>query len=144
MLTIHMETMQVRDGTDKQVTTPESVHRECLDLATLAQEAFVIITLDTKNRMIARHLVTLGLLDSAPVHAREVYRRAISDSAAAIVLVHCHPSGDCTPSPEDLRVTRQLIDAGRIVGIRVLDHVIIGRGQTPFLSLREKGLVSFE
>ena len=144
MLTIHTELMQVRDGTNTRVTTPESVYGVCQDMATCAQEMFVSITLNTKNKMIARNLVTLGLLDSAPVSAREVFRKAISDSAAAIIIVHNHPSGDCLPSAEDLRVTRQLVDAGRVVGVRVLDHIIIGRGDVPYVSMREKGLVDFD
>ena len=96
--------------------------------------------------MIARHLITLGLLDTAPCHPREVFRPAIQDSAAAIILAHNHPGGDPTPSVEDLKVTRQLIEAGTLIGIRVLDHVIVGRptGLSPgYISLREKGLATF-
>ena len=74
----------------------------------------------------------------------EAISPAISDSASAVILVHNHPSGDPTPSAEDLRVTRQLVDAGKVVGIRVLDHIIIGRGETPHCSLREKGLATFD
>ena len=144
MLIIQAGLMQVRDGTGKQMRTPESIHCECRDMATCAQEMFVVITLDTRNGMIARHLVTLGLLSYVPVSPREIFRPAIADSAAAIVLVHNHPSGDATPSSEDLRITRQMIDAGRVLGVPVMDHVVIGRGDIPFLSLREKGLANFD
>jgi DNA repair protein RadC len=89
-------------------------------------------------------------LDASLVAPREVFRGAVADSAAAIVCAHNHPSGDPTPSAEDVRITRQLVEAGRILGIRVLDHVVIGRpdatgpGAPGFLSLRESGLVTFE
>ena len=123
--------------------TPEDVHRVLQDTASLAQEAFTVLTLNTKYRVLDRHLVTLGIADSSLVHPREIFRPAIIDGAAAVVLSHNHPSGDPTPSAEDLRITRQLIEAGKVLNIEVLDHVIIGRGEHPFLSLRESGLVAF-
>ena len=144
MLTMTIDAMQVREPTTTLVRDPASAHAVCADMGQLAQEGFAVLTLNTKNKLITRHLVTLGLADTAPVHPREVFRPAIQDSAAAVILCHNHPSGDPTPSAEDLRVTRQLIDAGKVIGIRVLDHVIIGRGDTPHLSLREKGLVTFD
>jgi DNA repair protein RadC len=144
MLTLTLDAMQVREPTTTLVRDPASAHTVCADMGQLAQEAFAVLTLNTKNKLITRHLVTLGLADSAQVHPREVFRPAIQDSAAAVILVHNHPSGDPTPSAEDLRVTRQLIDAGKVIGIRVLDHIIIGRNDTPHLSLREKGLVPFD
>lgn len=113
------------------------------DTATLAQEAFTVITLNTKHRPIDRHLISLGLLDASLVAPREVFAPAILDRAAAVIISHNHPSSDPTPSTEDIRITRQLIEAGRILDIPVLDHVIIGRGETPFHSLRESGLVDF-
>ena len=112
-------------------------------------ETFWTLPLDTKNRLRRRPVeVSRGLLDASLVHPREVFRPAIQASSAAIVLAHNHPSGDVTPSEEDLSVTRQLVEAGRVLGIRVLDHVILGRaassGAPDYLSLREAGLVSFE
>lgn len=113
----------------------------------MMQEAFMVLTLDAKNKVIDQQLVTLGLLDASLVHPREVFRKAIVDNAAAIILAHNHPSGDPTPSGEDIRVTKQLVEAGSIVGIKVLDHVIIGaagsRGNRDFMSIREEGLISF-
>ena len=144
MLTMTIDAMQVREPTTTLVRDPASAPAVCADMGQLAQEGFAVLTLNTKNKLITRHLVTLGLADTAPVHPREVFRPAIQDSAAAVILCHNHPSGDPTPSAEDLRVTRQLIDAGKVVGIRVLDHVIIGRGDNPQCSLREKGLVTFD
>ena len=136
--------MQVREATTTLLRDPASAYAECADMAQLAQEAFCVMTLNAKNKLIARHLVTLGLVSSAPVHPREIFRHAISDGAEAVILAHNHPSGDPTPSAEDLRVTRQLVDAGKVIGIRVLDHIIIGRGETPHLSIREKGLATFD
>ena len=106
-----------------------------------------MLTVAKKNRLIEKHLVTLGIADASLIHQREVFRPAILDSASAIVVAHNHPSGDPAPSAEDLAITRQLVAAGRIVGIRVLDHVIIGQpdGIRPgFFSVREAGLVDFE
>jgi DNA repair protein RadC len=119
----------------------------CADLRDLAQEAFHVLCLDTKNGLINRHLASLGIVDASLVHPREIFRCAITDNATAIVLVHNHPSGDPTPSAEDVRITRQLIEAGRILSIKVLDHVVIGRSQDGSpgqQSLRETGLCSFE
>ena len=123
--------------------TPEEVARLLKDTANLAQEAFTVLTLDTRYRVIDRHLITLGILDASLVHPREVFRPAIMDGAGAIIVSHNHPSGDATPSAEDIRITRQLVEAGRILRIEILDHVILGRGERPFVSLRESGLVSF-
>ncbi len=114
----------------------------------LRQEVFWALLLDARNRLIGRPLeISRGLLDSSPVHPREVFSKAISYAAAAVILAHNHPSGDPTPSIEDLRVTRQLVEASRIIGIRVLDHVIVGREtdlRPGHLSLREKGLATFD
>jgi len=131
------------------VRDPESAARLLRPLAHgLQQEVFWALLLDTKNRLIGQPVdVTKGLLDASPVHPREVFSRAIRHGAAAVILAHNHPSGDSTPSPEDLRVTRQLIEASRVLGIRVLDHIIVGAPsdtQPGYLSLRDKGLASFE
>jgi DNA repair protein RadC len=108
-------------------------------LAGLPVEEFHVGLLDTQHRLERAVCVTRGLLDASLVHPREVFREAIADRAAAIVLVHNHPSGDPAPSPEDRAVTAQLVAAGRILGIPVLDHVIVGRGR--FVSFAEAGLL---
>lgn len=90
------------------------------------QEEFHIVTLNTKNHVIDSHCITVGTLDSSLVHPREVFRPAIRDAAASILLVHNHPSGDPTPSPQDHSVTERLTKAGEIVGINVLDHIVLG------------------
>lgn len=99
------------------------------------QEEFHIVTLSTKHLPISTHLITRGTLDASLVHPREVFRPAIRDSASAVILVHNHPSGDSTPSREDIQVTERLTDAGKLLGITVLDHVIVAsQGST---SIRE-------
>ena len=132
----------VCESTGKCIRTPEDAHGVCKDLERCAQEAFNVILLNTKNQMINRVLVTLGLVDASLVHPREVFRAAIQSGASAIVLVHNHPTGDPTPSAEDIRITHQLIEAGRIIDIKVLDHIVIAR-EPPFLSMRESELVAF-
>ena len=99
------------------------------------QEEFHIVTLDTKNQVINTHQITVGTLDASLVHPREVFRPAIRDAAASVILVHNHPSGDSTPSGEDVTVTRRLESAGELLGIKVLDHIIVGTGSET--SIRE-------
>lgn len=111
------------------------------------QECFCVILLDTKNRMIGGpRVATLGLLGSSPVHPRETFRAAVRDGAASVIVAHNHPSGDPTPSTEDIDITRRLVEAGKILGIPVVDHLILGRaepGLAGYVSLREAGLVDF-
>lgn len=103
------------------------------------REHFVLMLLDTKNQVIGLHTVSIGDLSSSIVHPREVFKVAVAMGAASIIVAHNHPSGDTTPSPEDTAVTRRLSEAGELLGIEVLDHVIIG-GDIVFLSMKEKGL----
>ncbi len=123
------------------LSTPFAVNEIMADTRDMAQEAFFVITLNTRNKMINRHMITLGLVDQAPVHPREVFRPAILDGATSIIVSHNHPTGDPAPSIEDKTTTKRLKDAGELIGIKLLDHVIIGRGETPFFSLRESGLL---
>ncbi len=92
-------------------------------------EVFAILCLSTKHRVIAYHEVSRGTLDATLVHPREVFKAALLANAAAIILTHNHPSGDPTPSADDHQLTRRLVDAGNLIGIEVLDHVIIGDGR---------------
>lgn len=136
----------VRECRKERVRTPEDVAGICNDLRELAQESFHVLLLNAKNILMNRHMVSLGIADASLVHPREVFRPAIVEGAHALVLVHNHPSGDPTPSAEDIRITRQLIETGKVTDIRVLDHIIIGRktDSTPGLvSLREAGLCNF-
>jgi DNA repair protein RadC len=141
---------ETRDERGGFVRTPEDVAGVMRELARgLDHERFWVLNLDTRSRLKAHpHEVSKGILDSSLVHPREVFKPAIQGGCAAVVLVHNHPSGDSSPSAEDLRMTRQLVQAGQVIGIKVLDHVILGR-RTPgqsrdFLSLRESGTVEFD
>ena len=112
------------------------------------QEAFVVMLLDTKSRMMGSpRVVTLGLLNSSMVHPRETFREAVRDGAASVIVAHNHPSGDPTPSKEDIDVTRRLVEAGKLLGIPVVDHLILGRKEpdtSGYVNLREENLVAFE
>lgn len=103
------------------------------------REHFLAVCLDIKNKVTAVNTVSIGSLNSSPVHPREVFKPAILANAAAVILVHNHPSGDPCPSREDVEVTGRLARAGEILGIAVLDHVVVGDGC--FFSFKEKGLL---
>jgi len=134
--------------TDVFVRTPEDCYKACEEQAGYGQEAFTVLCLNARNRLIAGGIISIGVIDSTLVHAREVFRKAIECRASAVILVHNHPSSDTTPSAEDVRLTRQMIQAGQVVGIKVLDHVVIGtrrpENMKPFTSFREAGLAEFE
>ena len=138
----------VCESSGRSIRTPEEALKACKDLAMLAQESFHVLTLSVKHRLLNRHMVSLGTVSSAPVGIAETLRAAIADNASAMILAHGHPSGEVTPSAEDIAVTKRLIEAGKIVGIRVVDHIIVGRdqntGEPVQLSLRERGLCQFE
>ena len=108
-------------------------------LQDLPVEEFHVAILDSQHRLERDVTVTRGLLNSSLVHPREVFREAIAENAAAIILVHNHPSGDPTPSPDDRVTTEQLVQAGRVLDIPVQDHIIIGRGR--YVSFAEAGLL---
>ena len=109
------------------------------------QEEFHVLLLDTRNFLLRDECATIGLVDRSQAHAREVFRSAIRETCSRVVLAHNHPSGDPTPSPQDLECTRNLVAAGKIVGIEVMDHVVLG-SRTPdrprdFLSFKEENLL---
>jgi DNA repair protein RadC len=107
------------------------------------KEAFIVLVLNTRRRILGHNLVSLGSLDTCFVHAREVFRPVIVAAGCAIILMHNHPSGDPTPSETDIKVTRDLIRAGQLLKIEVVDHVIVGQPREnvvkPYVSLRELG-----
>lgn len=100
------------------------------------REYFAVLHMDHKNKVISSCIVSVGTISACLVHPREVFKSAILANAARIVLVHNHPSGDPTPSPEDWAITEMLMDAGKILGINVLDHIVLGEG-TKYAALRE-------
>lgn len=108
-------------------------------LCNLKKECFIALYLDTKNQLLREDTVSIGSLSANIVHPREVFKSAILESAAAVILAHNHPSGDATPSGDDIELTKRLLNAGEIIGIKVLDHVVVGDGQ--FISLKERGLM---
>jgi DNA repair protein RadC len=110
------------------------------ELRDRVQEEFHVLLLNTQHAVTRDVLVTRGTLDTSVVHPRDVFRHAILESAASVILVHNHPSGDPTPSPEDRALTGQLVLAGELLGISVLDHVVVGDGR--YVSFREAGLLA--
>jgi len=107
------------------------------DFRYLNKEHFICLFLNTKNRVIFKEIISIGSLNAAIVHPREVFRAAIKHCSASLICSHNHPSGDSTPSPEDIELTKRLVSAGEIVGIEVLDHIIIGGSS--YVSLKEQG-----
>jgi DNA repair protein RadC len=103
------------------------------------KEEFRCVLLDTKNRIIREEPVSTGSLTASLVHPRETFKAAVRESAAAVIFVHNHPSGDTKPSQEDILLTKRLVQAGDLLGIRVLDHVIVGDGD--HFSFRDSGLL---
>jgi len=128
------------DPAPERVRGPADVHRYyAARLRDLAVEEFHVLALGSQSQILADVLVTRGILNSSLVHPREVFRAAIAEAAAGIIVVHNHPSGDPTPSADDRSVTRQLVDAGRLLDVPVYDHVVIGGGR--FVSFAEAGLL---
>lgn len=109
------------------------------DMRVLKQEHFVVLFLNTKNHVIHRQTIFIGSLNASIVHPREVFREAVKRSAASIIVAHNHPSGDPAPSQEDIHVTKRLVESGKMIGIELLDHLIIG--DRKFISLKEKGYI---
>lgn len=103
----------------------------------LKKERFLCALLDAKNRVFKDIIVSEGTLTSSLVHPREVFREAIKEAAASVMFIHNHPSGDVTPSRDDINITKRLVETGRVVGIQVLDHIVISDGE--YLSLMDKG-----
>ncbi len=122
------------------VSTPENVVDIVKPLLVgKDREHFLALALNTKNMLLKVIEVSVGSLNASIVHPRELMREAISVSAASIVVCHCHPSGDPTPSGADIQLTRRLVKAGDVIGIEVLDHVVVGGGE--FASMRDLGLM---
>jgi len=109
------------------------------DIAGKQQEYFICISLNGANEVVEKRVVTIGLLDKSPVHPREVFADVIADRAASVIFAHNHPSGDLQPSEADLRLQDQLTEAGKILGIRVLDHLIVAK--KGYYSFQESGLI---
>lgn len=125
---------------DVVISSPVDVKKLLMEeMRYLDKEYFKVVMLNVKNRVISVENISIGSLNSSIVHPREVFKPAIKRSSAAVILVHNHPSGDTTPSREDIEITRRLVEAGKILGIEVLDHIIFGNSD--YLSFKEKGLL---
>ncbi|MBU4198617.1 MAG: DNA repair protein RadC [Verrucomicrobia bacterium] len=122
-----------------KITVAQDVLPLVADIAGKQQEYFICISLNGANEVIEKRVVTIGLLDKNPVHPREVFADVISDRAAAVIFAHNHPSGDLQPSEADRRTHEQLTEAAKILGLRVLDHVIVTK--KGYFSFQEAGLI---
>ena len=124
----------------RKVTSPEAAAEILRGIvAERPQEVFAAILLNSKHRAIGVVEVSVGTLNASLVHPREVFRAAILENAASIIVGHNHPSGDCSPSKEDTDVTTRLREAGKLMGIQVLDHIIVGIGSADFYSYQQEG-----
>ena len=124
------------------IKSPAEVYQAAKQLLALHEEPeehFCILCLNTKNKIVGVHTISIGSLNTSIVHPREVFKAAILNNASGIICLHNHPSGDPEPSWEDIAITRRLVKAGEIIGIEVLDHVIIG--EQGYISMKEKCLM---
>jgi DNA repair protein RadC len=124
------------------IQSPVEVYQAAKQLLALHEEPeehFCIFCLNTKNKIVGVHTISIGSLNASIVHPREVFKAAMLNNASGIICLHNHPSGDPEPSREDIETTRRLVDAGEIMGIKVLDHVIIGEQR--YLSMKERCLI---
>lgn len=125
---------------DRKVASPNDAYNltkkffECAD-----REQMIVCSLDTKNQPITINVCSIGTLNSSLVHPREIFKPVILSNAASIIVVHNHPSGDPEPSPEDVNITHRLKECGKLLGIDLVDHIIIGDER--FISLKEKGIL---
>lgn len=124
------------DDGRRPVRSPQDACRAAASIRSAAKEHFLALYLDARNVVIHEEIVSIGSLNANIVHPREVFRPAIVHAAAALVVVHNHPSGDVSPSQEDMQLTRRLVETGRVLGIEILDHVIIS--ESSFLSFRSE------
>lgn len=137
----------VGDGSELyQVSMPQVVANflESRMLHKMPEEHFYVILLDTRNNVVGYHEVSKGLVDRSHVHPREVFRVAILENASKIIIAHNHPSGFMNPSTQDISMTKTLVEAGELLGIKIMDHIIVAEilGDFEFISMREKGYVS--
>ena len=124
---------------DVKVASPSDVLPLVSDIIVKKQEYFICISLNGAGEVVGNRIVTVGLLNHSLVHPREVFADVITDRAASVIFVHNHPSGSLEPSEQDLEITKQLVEAGNILGIKVLDHIIVAK--KGYLSLKERGVL---
>ena len=130
---------ELRNEYDQKIGTPFSLYKILRTLLNEEdRENFLVISLDTKNHINGINVISTGTLNSSLVHPREVFKMAILNNSNSIIIAHNHPSGDTEPSNEDIKVTDRLVECGKILGIEVLDHIIVGEG---YYSFKEKGKI---
>ena len=128
------------ESIDFDIKDPQSVVKAIrASIKDKAKEHFKLILLNPRNRIIGISTISIGTLNASLVHPREVFKDAITHSAASVVLAHNHPSGDPEPSEDDIKITKKLVESGKILGIEVIDHIIIGKNN--FCSYKERGLI---
>ena len=123
-----------------EIMSAEDVWQLLSDIRDSKREHLVAFYLDTQNRLIERQIIFIGTLNASIVHPREIFEPAIRHSAASIIVAHNHPSGDLEPSPEDRETTARLVEAGKILGVDLIDHIIVSR--SAFMSFEQKGLLN--
>ncbi len=131
-----------QDVCSEPLTSPDEVlaYLDTLDIASADREVFIVLHLDTRNRVVAHETTSIGSQNASLVHPREVFKAAILKGATSIILAHNHPSGDPAPSKEDIDLTHRLAEAGGLMGIQVLDHVVVAPpGES--VSMKELGIV---
>ena len=129
----------LKDKPYKLIMSPDDVYKETREYRHHKQEHFIVFYLDSRNGEIAKEVVSVGTLNASLVHPRNVFESAIKNNTAQIIVAHNHPSGDPEPSEDDLIITKKLVEAGKILGIDVLDHIIVTKDG--FVSLKEKNLI---
>jgi DNA repair protein RadC len=131
--------MEIKKAVNVQISEASEVYKLFNQFSEEKQELFLVVSLNTKNKIINTHISSIGTLDSSTIHPRDIFREAIRNNASGIILIHNHPSGDVNPSNEDLKVTKLLKNISNIIGIKLLDHLIISKDQ--FFSFQESGLL---
>ena len=127
---------------NKRINSPQNavkIFNEVFEMDSRAEEILALMTLDTKNKVTGMFIVSQGSINESVVHPREVYKRALLQNASQIIIAHNHPSGEPNPSKEDINITLRLREAGKLIGIDMLDHIIIGDGK--YISLKDKGII---
>lgn len=139
LMELGRRTSQTKRGEVEEIALPDQVFDRLRHLQSERKEHFIVVTLDAKCHILRTATVHVGTVNMSVVGAREIFREAVRDGACSIIVAHNHPSGDPTPSPEDIEVTKRLVEAGKLMDIPVLDHVIVGYDD--YFSFSRKGMI---